>query len=164
MYDDRVCNVKEDAEVTVHMILMRGNLPHPVIINPVKSALHVCICKFLPSEGVRLHCDVSEMEACMVDISITGDSMWQKWAAALEKLTRKSEDEYAEALSAVKDAGKKRIIENTNAKIKVTHFGSVSIQYTWSRKREGQLVWDEESIRVIRCMSSMIMRFLEICT
>lgn len=49
-------------------------------------------------------------------------------------------------------------------KIKVTHYGNIKIQLTWTESTRGHLLWSQENTAVVNCMITYLVQFFEMLT
>lgn len=76
------------------------------------------------------------------------DSITTRWGEAVGSLSEESV----------------KVIASTKTVVKVTHFGSVRLSFTWTRKSGGQLPWTTRNVETVKVMVQMVVRLLEICS
>lgn len=153
-----MCNVDTSVPAHVYMAIMSGTSPHATYMGESCLLGHI-IDRYGYGCKVRLS-SLMEMENANLHFEVVS---WEDFARGLEQLREGASREWAATLEGM-EAAAWRLIMSTQTVVRVSHFGSVSITMSWTKRAYGSLKWVRSSTTVVERMVDMIMRFVEICT
>lgn len=67
---ERVCNLNKDKPITVHMMILKGKLPHTTRLSKSTSTLRHMIDKYMNPKHMTHGCYTPEMEGAIVYVEI----------------------------------------------------------------------------------------------
>lgn len=97
----------------------------------------------------------------MMDIKVVH---WSKFMQGFCSLCCSQDPEKLPALLQLVRPVSRHALEQTRGKIKVTHYGNIKMQLTWTGEGGGHLPWTQENIAVVNYMILCLVRFFEMLT